>query len=116
MLPIVPGSITFDSPVIGLIYSGSVLGDFLLFYSTPILGLPDIIYSDHGLDGPNGAGPDMLVLSDDRLTVSFDITLSTASDDVRFITAASAVPIPPSLILLSSGLLGVLGIAKRRKT
>jgi len=36
-------------------------------------------------------------------------------DDVRFESAASTVPVPAAVWLFGSGLLGLIGVAKRKK-
>ena len=93
------GSISFSTPVLGLIALSKTLES-----SNSVLGLPGETYDsgdDEGLEiyqDTNGTG-DSVTLSADRETVSFDLSATTDADNLRILTA---VPEPSSI--------GVLGI------
>jgi hypothetical protein len=102
------GSITFSTPVLGLIVLDAQFAS-----SNGILGAPGTAYSSSG-QGYELGSPDVISLSADRLTVTFSNSLSTASDDVRIITA-SPVPEPATVILSAIGL-GWVAVLRRRRT
>jgi hypothetical protein len=96
------GSVTFDTPILGVI----VIADTLKA-SDPILGAPGTLYPilaiGRGLE--LSADQDHVTLSSDLKTLTVHFFTHFNVDQVRIITAAS-VPEPASVLLLSLGLLG----------
>lgn len=107
------GTATFDGTILGVIASPT-----LLSASDPILGLTGTAYPT-GLDrrgtqiGEGGASADSILFSGNTLTLISES--SSRPDQVRVITAVSAVPVPAAVWLFGSGLLGFIGIARRKK-
>jgi len=105
------GSMTFAQEIVGIIYKQTELG-----LTDPIFGAPGTTYGAGGsgrifeLDGPDN----WLSLSADRKTLEFKTVVQHNMDDMRILTAA--VPVPAAVWLFGSGLLGLVGIARRRKT
>ena len=109
------GSIHFENPILGVITSDSFLD-----LTDGILGL-DIAYPT-GLrfrgstEGPNSKDDgisDLITLSSDRQTLTFDIGVGDWMDQVRVLTAVTAVPEPSTALLVGMGLFG-LAAARRR--
>jgi len=108
---VVDGSITFDRDVLGLI-----VGPILLNESNLLVGAPGTLYpSDPSLEiVAGGAGleaNDLLTLSSDRRTVTFNFRNTAHLDSFRIITE---VPEPGSCVLLASGL-GLLAAMRWRR-
>lgn len=105
------GTATFDGVILGIIASPSNLN-----VSDPILGISGTIYPT-GLDrrGTMTAGElgDSIAFLDDTLTLTS--ATSSRPDQLRVITAVSAVPLPATVWLFSSGLLGLIGVSRRKK-
>ena len=105
------GSVVFENVVEGIIYKQDELCD-----TDSTLGAPGTNYSDCGsarifeLDGPNN----WMHLSADRKTLDFSMVVNHNMNEIRVVTAA--VPVPAAVWLFGSGLLGLVGIARRRKT
>jgi len=105
------GSMTFAREIVGIIYKQTELG-----LTDPIFGASGTTYGAGGsgrileLDG----AANWLSLSADRKTLSFQTVVAHNMDDMRILT--SAVPVPAAVWLFASGLLGLVGIARRRKT
>ena len=85
--PRVMGQVTFDSPVIGLIASSSKLSA-----TDELLGHPsgDYVKTRRGIEPPRTADTseeqrDVVILSDDRRTLSVDLSAGTAIDQIRVI-------------------------------
>ena len=107
------GTATFDSLILGIIASPT-----LLSASDPILGLAGTTYPT-GLDrrgtqvGEGGASADSITFSGNTLTLISES--SSRPDQLRVITAVSAVPVPAAVWLFGSGLLGLVAVARRKK-
>ncbi|MCU4137855.1 MAG: hypothetical protein MW689_001426 [Thermodesulfobacteria bacterium] len=101
---ILEGSITFDQKIIGVILKLNSLqnSDFLGFADTFDNG------SLRGLEW----GYDSFVISDDLKTLSMHLHTNVHLDNIRILTE---VPIPSTLLLLGSGLFGLVGMRKRFK-
>ena len=104
------GTVTFDSDIFGIITSTGNLSasDFLINtgvnYLNPAL---------RGLE----AGQDTVTITGLR-TITVDWYASTPGDYVRVLTDFSpgaVVPVPAAIWLFGSGLLGLIGIARRKK-
>ncbi|MDX2146822.1 MAG: hypothetical protein SFZ23_04810 [Planctomycetota bacterium] len=93
------GSVLFDQQVLGIIVLRSALNA-----SDAALGAPGTIYADNEARGLEfGQDRVTLVLSGNR--VNFRFTTSTATDDIRVITA---VPAPAGVLALAPALLATL--------
>jgi len=102
------GSITFDQKIIGVILKLDSLqnSDFLGFADT---------FDDGNLRGLElwGQGvQDWFEISDDLKTLSMHLYTNVQLDNIRILTE---VPIPSTLLLLGSGLFGLVGMRKRFK-
>jgi hypothetical protein len=102
------GSITFSTPILGI----EALDASLV--ATNAFGSPTTTYlttsSGQGFDFAHPPVQiDQVILSPDRLTLTFTNETFGAADDLRIFT--SAVPEPATLVLLGSGLL----LAARRR-
>ena len=104
------GSITFSTDILGIV----ALNTYAT--SDPIVGHPGTLYTNHAGIAIDFGVPDVLVLSADRRTVSFDLTSGPGADNFRVITAATPVPEPASMLLLVSGLVGGAARMRRRRT
>lgn len=103
------GSVTFDSAIFGIIMSTSNLAasDFLIN-----TGVDYLNPAARGLE----AG-DIVTISGLN-TISVDWFASTPGDYIRVLTdfsPAAVVPVPAAVWFFSSGLLGLIGVAKRKK-
>lgn len=117
----ISGSVTFDEIILGLIvlpgHGDTVL---TLDLTDPILGAAGTIYpvgpagDSRGLEEVGVGDPpaaDVVILSADLHTVSFDFMTFEATDQIRVLTL---VPEPSALALLALGLGGVALAARRR--
>ena len=68
----------------------------------PAKGAPGEVLKDAG-------GIDRVVLSRNNFNVSTNV------DDIQFESTAIATPEPASMVLLATGLLGVFGVARRKR-
>ena len=102
---ILEGSITFDQKIIGVILKLDSLqnSDFLGFADT---------FDDGNLRGLELWGQDWFEISDDLKTLSMHLYTNVQLDNIRILTE---VPIPSTLLLLGSGLFGLVGMRKRFK-
>ncbi len=112
------GSITFNTPVLGLMLLNNTLDA-----NDTVFGLPTTMYPTgvvpRGIEGVgiNGATAargvdDIITLSADRRTVSFSFGTGASVDQMRVLTA---VPLPASLPLFISGIVtGVVTIRRRK--
>ena len=98
------GSITFDQRIIGVILTLNSLqnSDFLGFANT---------FDDGSLRGLEW-GYDWFGISDDLKTLSMHLHTNVQLDNIRILTE---VPIPSTLLLLGSGLFGLIGMRRRFK-
>ena len=103
------GSITFSSDILGIV----ALNTYAT--SDPILGYPGTLYTNHAGIAIDFGVPDVLVVSADRRTVSFDLTSGPGADNFRVITAATPVPEPASILLVGFGLTGFVARVRRRR-
>jgi hypothetical protein len=116
---VVTGSITFDTPILGIITGNDPAwwvdpGKSQLTLSDPIVGNPTTLYGTvlgREIFDQVGA-PDIVTLSADYRTVSFQSSVDGMFDEFRIITAV-AVPEPTTLWLFALGLPGV-GLLRRR--
>jgi hypothetical protein len=108
------GTITFDAPVLGVIVTAPRLQQ-----TDVALGANGTSYLPshefRGFDGPTFSGlslavADLLVLSANRRTITFDFKSESYSDQIRIITAV--VPEPSTLLLAASV---VLIVSTRRR-
>jgi len=100
------GSITFDRAIIGVIFTDASLDS-----SDPVVGNLATIYPT-GLQGrATGHGIDDITLSEDFRNLSFNMEVNPWVDQIRILTS---VPIPAATWLFGSGLLGLVGIARRK--
>ena len=101
---ILEGSITFDQRIIGVILTLNSLqnSDFLGFANT---------FDDGSLRGLEW-GYDWFGISDDLKTLSMHLHTNVQLDNIRILTE---VPIPSTLLLLGSGLFGLIGMRRRFK-
>ena len=83
-----------------------------LFDTDALLGLPGLDYNDFGLRGLEAG--DTTVFSGGDVDLSW--SASSPGDWTRMITAFSpaAVPVPAAVWLFGSGLLGLVGVARRK--
>jgi len=83
-----------------------------LFDSDALLGLPGLDYADFGLRGLESG--DTTVFNGGAVDISW--RAGTPGDWTRMITASSpsVVPVPAAMWLFGSGLLGLVGIARRK--
>ena len=106
------GTATFDGTILGIIASPA-----LLDASDSILGLVGTTYPT-GLDrrgtqiGEGGASADSIIFAGNTLTLTSES--SSRPDQLRVITAASVVPVPAAVWLFGSGLIGLIGVARRK--
>ena len=92
------GSITFETPILGLVFSDSRLN------TSNFLGLASTVYSSVGRRYDIGSGniSDSFTLSADRKTITFNSNTAPACDDMRIITAAKTVASAPLNLVVSS--------------
>jgi len=106
------GSITFSTPILGLLVTAGSLLD-----SNGLLGVPTTVYPSGGtgFGFDFGSGQlDSVTISADRLTLTFATETFTAADDLRIITAAD-VPEPATLGLTALGLGAMVRRYRRRR-
>ena len=120
-------TITFDQKIIGLIWSGvacpSCPSSLMYLDASDYLGNSGTAYPTDGLgrgfeveDHYAARGTqDFITISADgySLTTISSAALPLYSDQLRVITA-SAVPLPMSVWLLGSGLIGLVGLGRKR--
>ena len=100
-----------------------------LFASDPIFawsgtGYPltgTIVDASRGIEGVGISGAldprpvdDIVSLSADRRTLSFTFNAGNSVDQIRILSAVSAVPVPASIWLFGSGLVGLPGVVRKR--
>lgn len=121
------GTITFDTPILGLIWSGVACeycpASPMYIDASDYLGSASTIYPTGGLgrgmemdDFYAGNGTqDFITISADgySLTTVSSAALPLRSDQLRVITAV--VPLPPAFWLLGTGLVALAGVGWRRK-
>ena len=101
------GTVTFDAPVLAIIFSTNNLDD------SDFLADTGVTYLNPGLRGLERG--DVVTISD-TFEISIDFTASTPGDYIRVLTAFSpgAATEPGTLAVLAAGLLG-LGFFMRRR-
>lgn len=98
------GSVSFDTPILGVASTtGAMLG-------SDYLGSPTTTYNSPELRGLESEDS----YSFGGSTLNVHLWASTPGDYIRVITL-SAVPVPAAVWLFGSGLLGLIGVARRRK-
>lgn len=106
----ISGSLTFNTEVIGLIFLNNEL-----ISSLPIFGSPSTIYLNDQIESiESPAIGDLITLSPDRLSLLFEFSATSRTDNIRIITSTSPVPVPPSILLFLSGLIGLTIFSKRK--
>ena len=124
------GVITFDSPILGVIWTGAACSSPcpespMNLDASDYLGATGTVYPTNGFERGlenddyylfNTFEHDALTITTDPATTLIIIahTYPAAYDQLRIITAAP-VPIPPTIWLLGSGLLSLIGLAKRKR-
>ena len=58
---------------------------------------------------------DIFTLSADLKTIAFTSFTGVGADNIRIITATSAVPVPAAVWFMGSGLLGLMGFSYKNK-
>jgi hypothetical protein len=101
------GSITFSTDILGLITMDSEFAT-----SNLLLGHVGTIYSLGGYSQDQG---DIITISADRRTLSFDMFSAPAADNIRIITAAD-VPEPTTVVLTGTGLAAFIARRRRRQS
>jgi hypothetical protein len=105
--------IEFNNPVIGIFTAGANLfaSDFLTGASVSLSTLPT---DDRGLDGL----PDIVLVGGNIIQVTFNTTenASYEIDQIRVLTGAAVVPVPAAAWLFGSGLLGLIGVARKKES
>lgn len=105
------GTIEFDQPILGLQTFGAFPLREMLFQTA---GVNLIGSTGVELCNSDPLTCDLLVLSADRLTLSFDLRINGATDDVRIFVTADAAPVPePATLALMA--VGVSLVAWRRR-
>lgn len=99
------GSIEFDTDILGVAAQLSVLD------GTRFLGAAGTNYV--GIGGLELSNQDRFTISADRRTLTFAFSISSGSDDLRIITAATAVPEPGTVGLVFT-MLGALALVRRK--
>ncbi len=122
------GTITFDTPILALIWTG------LTDVDPDNLGLSDYLGAVGTTYGTNdvGRGAEMddsfnfttdisesrrdYITLIDAYTISVDFYAHPIrADELRVVTAVSAVPVPAAAWLFGSGLIGLLGLARKKR-
>ncbi|MEO8661480.1 MAG: PEP-CTERM sorting domain-containing protein [Bryobacteraceae bacterium] len=110
------GSVTFDTPILGIYVSDTTL-DFsdglAQTYGSPIVTYPTG-FVNRGLELPPG-GNDSIILSPDHRTVTLTLNTSGTSLDELRLLVATPVPEPASLGMAGLGLLSLGFVAYRRR-
>lgn len=105
------GTATFDGTILGIIASPGNLNS-----SDSLLGLSGTTYP-FGLDRRGtqiGEVGDSITFAGNTLTLTS--ATSSRPDQLRVITAVSTVPVPAAVWLFGSGLLGLIGMARRKRS
>ena len=107
------GTITFSTPILGLIFS-----DGLLNSSDSVVGVAGVTYYTAGSRGLELPG-DLWSVTGSSLTFNGDWDVSTVMDEVRIITAVAPVPEPSTylagaLLALVFGVQGVRSLRNRK--
>ncbi len=106
------GSVTFSNNIIGLEVTQSGLDN-----SDNFLGFSNHTYpTKQSLRGLELSGQDYFKISDNLRTLDVNLTATNSLDEIRIITAT---PIPSSILILSTGiiiLLGVILLHRRKDT
>ena len=105
----VSATVVTDSPIFAFI-----TGDQHLFDSDAQLGLSGLDYADFNLRGLESG--DTTIFNGSSVNITW--TASSPGDWTRMVTAFSpaAVPVPTAVWLFASGLLGLVGLGKRKNT
>ncbi len=106
------GSITFDTDILGLIFTGTALGN-----TDGVLGSATTTYTgtfNRALElvSPPPGTADIVTISADRRTLTFSLQTSTGQDHLRVVTAA--VPEPNPALLLGMGVCCLLVLRRMR--
>ena len=105
------GTAIFDGTILGIIASPGNLDS-----SDSLLGLSGTTYP-FGLDRRGtqiGEVGDSITFAGNTLTLTS--ATSSRPDQLRVITAVSTVPVPAAVWLFGSGLLGLVGMARRKRS
>ena len=107
----VDATLVFDATIFAFITR-----DGFLFSSDPVLGLPQLDYSDFGLRGLEAG--DTTIFNNERVDIHW--TASSPGDWTRLITAFSpaadpVIPEPTTLTLIGLGVAGLVGLRRRSR-
>jgi hypothetical protein len=109
---VLAGSLVFDGPILGVIFTGAFYGSNSLGASDGVLGQATTLYATESLRGiefPQTFGVlDTFTISADRRTLDLSLTNRTVLDELRVLVGAdeAAVPEPAAAVLvLAAGLL-----------
>lgn len=118
----VSGTVTFSTPILGIIWEtgapspNGLLLDGHRYAKDDLLGRPDLIYPTvppSSAYQARGIEPDdVLRISADRTSLSFDFSITGPYDQIRIITASDAVPAPAGLPLAG---IAIVTLAMRRR-
>lgn len=107
---------TFDGNILGVM---SDEDGTLEAASNDLLGASGTIYGsfwNRGMEAWDLNNPDNYIISSDLRTITVDMYVFEPGDWIRVVTEAAPIPVPSTMLLLCSGLIGLLGIRTRFKS
>ncbi len=113
------GSLVFDSPILGVIFTGAFYGSNSLGASDGVLGQATTLYAGESLRGiefPQTFGVlDTFTISADRKTLDLSLTNRTVLDELRVLVGVETAPVPEpaaAVLVLAAG--SLLTLRRRR--